>query len=320
MASIHAKETHTITSGSRMPLGSRTTLDVARQEIWTGELLGLSGIATLVWVTLLVLTAPGSYDYALSPLQRLAFFGGMGAVCWPLGHALAGSLLQCGRLRSPAALGLTAIVAGSFLAANLCAVALALEEMFFARAPDELTTGAIYLLCAVIAIPHFGLLYFMAWQRAKLKLLRHRAPVTVVPDSDSDSDARATRRAALSPAAPESLPLARFLDRMPPELGHDLVHIKGMGHYLKVVTTKGSGMVLMRFADAILELGDIGLRVHRSYWVAHRHILRLERRNGHTMIRLSSGDELPVSRTYQIAARAAVASRSAANGGAGSRQ
>ena len=305
MASIHAKETHTITSGS-----------LIRQEIWTGELLGLSGIAALVWVTLLVLTAPGSYDYALSPLQRLAFFGGMGAVCWPLGHALAGSLLQCGRLRSPAALGLTAIVAGAFLAANLCAVALALEEMFFARAPDELTTGTIYLLCAVIAIPHFGLLYFMAWQRAKLKLLRHRAPVTAVPDSD----ARATRRAALSPAAPESLPLARFLDRLPQELGHDLVHIKGMGHYLKVVTTKGSGTVLMRFADAILELGDIGLRVHRSYWVAHRHILRLERRNGHTMIRLSSGDELLVSRTYQIAARAAVASRSAANGGAGSRQ
>ena len=313
MASIHAKETHTITSGS-----------LIRQEIWTGELLGLSGIAALVWVTLLVLTAPGSFDYALSPLQRLAFFGGMGAVCWPLGHALAGSLLQCGRLRSPAALGLTAIVAGSFLAANLCAVALALEEMFFARAPDELTTGAIYLLCAGIAIPHFGLLYFMAWQRAKLKLLRHRVPVTAVPDSDSDSDARVARQAALSPAAsptaPESLPLARFLDRLPQELGRDLVHIKGMGHYLKVVTTKGSGTVLMRFADAILELGDIGLRVHRSYWVAHRHISRLERRNGHTMIRLSSGDELPVSRTYQIAARAAVASRSAVNGGAVSRQ
>ena len=309
MASIDGKNTPATGAGSPIPSRQRATADRARQEVWTGDLILVSGVATLVWVILLVLTPPGSFDYALSPLQRLAFFAGLGAVCWPLGHALAASLLHIARLRSPVALGVATITAGAYLAANLCAVALALEELFLSPAPDELTTGEIYLLCAVVATSHVGLLYFVAWQRAKLKLSRARAPEPAVPASAppvaTDSDTGEAPRPAQSPAAPAALPAAalhaRFLNRLPQEVGRDLVYIKGMGHYLNVVTTSGSASVLMRFTDAILELGEIGLRVHRSYWVAHRHITRVVRRNGHALVRLSNGDEVPVSRTYQVA-------------------
>ena len=57
---------------------------------------------------------------------------------------------------------------------------------------------------------------------------------------------------------------ARFLDRLPPELGRDLVCLRMADHYVEVFTTSGSTLILMRFADAVAELESAGgLRVHR---------------------------------------------------------
>ena len=68
----------------------------------------------------------------------------------------------------------------------------------------------------------------------------------------------------------------------------------------------GSTLVLMRFVDAVGELdGAGGLRVHRSYWVASNHVEGTARRNGRTTLRLTGGHEVPVSRTYMAAVRAA---------------
>ena len=64
-----------------------------------------------------------------------------------------------------------------------------------------------------------------------------------------------------------------FLDRLPPELGRDLVYLRMADHYVEAFTTAGSTLVLMRFADAVAALEDAGgLRVHRSYWVAKKHV------------------------------------------------
>ena len=51
-----------------------------------------------------------------------------------------------------------------------------------------------------------------------------------------------------------------------------MVYANVSGHYLQVVTTAGTCLVLMRLSDAVLALGDAGMQVHRSYWVSHRHI------------------------------------------------
>ena len=77
-------------------------------------------------------------------------------------------------------------------------------------------------------------------------------------------------------------------------------------HYVKAHTGAGSAIILMRFADAVAELNDHGLQVHRSYWVARRFLKRLVQKDGRTVLRLSSGQEIPVSRTYLTAVRAAV--------------
>ena len=98
----------------------------------------------------------------------------------------------------------------------------------------------------------------------------------------------------------------RFLDRLPPKLGRDLVYLRMADHYVEAFTAAGSTLVLMRFADAIAELeGAGGLRVHRSYWVATRHVTGAARRNGRTVLSLTGGHEAPVSRGYLAAVRAA---------------
>ena len=75
---------------------------------------------------------------------------------------------------------------------------------------------------------------------------------------------------------------------------------------MEAVTTAGSTLVLMRFVDAVAELdGAGGLRVHRSYWVARRHVEGAARQDGRTTLRLTGGHEVPVSRTYMSAVRAA---------------
>ena len=96
---------------------------------------------------------------------------------------------------------------------------------------------------------------------------------------------------------------ARFLDRLPPELGRDLVCLKMADHYVEVFTTSGSTLILIRFADVVAELEDAGgLRVHRSYWVVRDHVTGVTRRNGrrHSFLpaatrRRSAGATSPMS-------------------------
>ena len=99
---------------------------------------------------------------------------------------------------------------------------------------------------------------------------------------------------------------ARFLDRLPPHLGRDLVYLRMADHYVEAFTAAGSTLVLMRFADAVAELeGAGGLRVHRSYWVARDHVTGANRLNGRIVLNLTGGHEAPVSRGYLAAVRAA---------------
>ena len=84
-----------------------------------------------------------------------------------------------------------------------------------------------------------------------------------------------------------------------------MIYLKVSGHYITVVTTAGAGILLMRFADAVAELEGAGMQVHRSFWVAFRHVTAVEQREGRTVVCLTGGEVVPVSRTFVAAVRAA---------------
>jgi DNA-binding LytR/AlgR family response regulator len=113
---------------------------------------------------------------------------------------------------------------------------------------------------------------------------------------------------AVQLAAPETPAPPAFFKRIPSHLGSELLALEAEDHYLRVITAAGSDLILMRMSDALAELGHgIGLQVHRSWWVAHAAIAAVNRNNGRTALLLKNGLEVPVSRTYLSAVRAALA-------------
>ena len=231
------------------------------------------GVVLLCLVGLFAFMGPfGTYD-TLGPLERTGY--------WTL--ALGVNWLVCGSatmltLRSmDAASGWrrTAAVAGVSLlaAAPGTAVVFTAEALF---RPDYLEAGrlsTIYPAVAVLMLAISGLVVTVGARRGSV--------------------AEATRKENAAATAD------RFLDRLPGKTGRDLICLKMADHYVEVFTTSGSTLLLMRFADAVSELdGADGLRVHRSHWVARRHVVGILRRNGRTFLRLTGDHEVPVSRGY----------------------
>ncbi len=96
-----------------------------------------------------------------------------------------------------------------------------------------------------------------------------------------------------------------FLERLPVKYRTaDLWAISSEDHYLRVHTSLGSDLILMRLSDAERELASVdGLRVHRSWWVSRGGIKSARRDGGKIMLTLKSGDDVPVSRSYQDAVK-----------------
>jgi len=92
----------------------------------------------------------------------------------------------------------------------------------------------------------------------------------------------------------------KFLDRLPLKLrGAEIWAVEAEDHYLRLHTSKGQDLILMRLSDAIVELEGIeGAQAHRSWWVARDAITDAVRGDGRATLTLKDGAEVPVSRTY----------------------
>lgn len=99
------------------------------------------------------------------------------------------------------------------------------------------------------------------------------------------------------PAGAATSPV-RFMERLPPKLRGAVIYaVSAEDHYLRLHTSKGSDLILMRLSDAMVELEGLeGAQTHRSWWVA-RDAVESARREGDRMtLVLKGGAEAPVSR------------------------
>lgn len=94
-----------------------------------------------------------------------------------------------------------------------------------------------------------------------------------------------------------------FLERLPPALGRDLLCLQMQDHYVEAQTALGTTLLLMRFRDAVAELGGLGVQVHRSWWAAFGAMESLERDGRSARLRLRGGGTIPVSRACLPAVR-----------------
>jgi len=100
---------------------------------------------------------------------------------------------------------------------------------------------------------------------------------------------------------------AAFAERLPIKLrAADIYAVESEDHYLRVHTSAGQELILMRLADAVRELvGVEGMQTHRSWWVAKQGLADVVKGDGRLTLKLKSGAEAPVSRTYAKAVKEA---------------
>jgi hypothetical protein len=117
----------------------------------------------------------------------------------------------------------------------------------------------------------------------------------------------ASRHPVVTHAAPVGEKPAPFLDRLPPKLrGAELWAVEAEDHYLRLHTSRGQDLILMRLSDAVAELEGLeGAQTHRSWWVAKAAVTAAKRGDGRATLTLKDGAEAPVSRAYAKALREA---------------
>ena len=280
-------------------------LQRAHREMLETTLI-LGSLGTVIGAILIYsITGPLSIEDTLPVGGRLLYIGLCGLICWPLCHSLSTTILYVMRRRKPHEIVLAAIAGAAFLALPCSAVAYTVFGIAGKSYAGGFADIYLSLLLAVGACS--TVVHYTACLRARLRAAAE----------DGTSAERLTHRAACSAeTAGSSAPISatqaagekpsRFLDRLPENLGHDVIYLNVSGHYVNAVTTQGSGVVLMRFADAIAELDDVGIQVHRSYWAAYRHITAISRREERTLVCVTGDRELPVSRTYLTGVRALI--------------
>ncbi len=97
-----------------------------------------------------------------------------------------------------------------------------------------------------------------------------------------------------------SEPPPTLLSVIDPPLQGEVLWVEAQEHYVRVTTSTESRLVLARFSDIVRELPDsAGLQVHRSHWVAREAIADLKRSGQNVTLTLSTGDTVPVSRSFR---------------------
>ena len=175
----------------------------------------------------------------------------------------------------------------------------------------------IFAVAAASAVP---MTFFVAWAMGVVRPGRTFTPVQLLalfpyvalvqlliarvaaPDDPVSVAAPAERPSS----APEYPP--EFVSKLPAALRRDIIALEAEDHYVRVHTLHGSALVLMRLADAAAIIDPrLGLRVHRSWWVAKDGVRALERKAGRAIARLIDDTAVPISRTHLTAARTVLA-------------
>lgn len=301
----------------RPPSPGGSCLHEAHKEMLRMPAIGVS-MSTVVGATLVYsLTGALGIDETLSgPVRRLLFGGMCAVVCWPVFHSTIATVLYLMRRLQPYLILATWAASILYIAMPGAAIGYAVIGLF---GLSDVPFLRVYLHFGVGLTACSAILMYTACLRARL---RHTAEAVlpedrIIPEDSAPEDDRPPGKpVAVTAADAESHrdgdtgaewsqgQPTRFMNRLPDKLGRDVIYLNVSGHYVNAVTTEGAGVILMRFADAVADLGDTGMQVHRSYWVAHRHITGVFRRDERTLIRVTGGHELPVSRTHLAAVRA----------------
>lgn len=138
-------------------------------------------------------------------------------------------------------------------------------------------------------------------------LAAYLPPVVIISTAMSILHTQVNRTPAQSHAFRQTEKLIEpghaFRERLHLKYRHaDIYALSAEDHYLRVRTSAGETLILMRLYDAIRELDGIeGSQTHRSWWVAKGGISDVVRGDGRVALKLKDKTIAPVSRGYSKA-------------------
>ncbi|MDE0449641.1 MAG: LytTR family DNA-binding domain-containing protein [Spirochaetaceae bacterium] len=262
-------------------------------------------------------------DAAMGWGQRLGYSGLVALLQSPISYACCVLTLYVVRDQRPLVTALALLAMVLVLGATCTAIVLAVFEAVPGAPARNLRLDRIYGACVFYLLSATSLVYYVLWVRlnrrtgaeeaegaaaAHVAEVPEEGPRTITtphsgrPSPTAEVPATVSEDSGRHAVVKES----RFFDRLPDELGRDIIYLSAAAHYVDVVTAAGSASILLRFSDAVAELGDLGMRVHRSYWAAYAHVKRAVRRDGRTLLLLTDDHEVRVGRNYLAEVRAAV--------------
>ncbi|MGZ9811589.1 LytTR family DNA-binding domain-containing protein [Pseudoroseicyclus sp. H15] len=258
-----------------------STMQFAHRER-VGSLITPRRIAIVLGLTtVLAIVGPYETHELLTPLQRFVFWLLVICLSWLVGRA---TPLLIRRMLPDLSLPFHVTLVALGTATAMLLLVLIINAICFGVRPGE--PGYMRMMMFTVFGVTFILSFLLYWHEQ-----------THLPAATADS----APPVDTVPAEPP-----RLLERLDEALRGELISISVADHYVNVTTTKGTGAILMRLSDAMLETGDVcGLQIHRSHWVALGHVTKVQRERARAVLTVSDGRELPASRTYLPALREA---------------
>ena len=230
----------------------------------------------------------GTFDL-MPTAPRLAYWLAVISVNWLLADAVlrrldavAGDRLPVPRLTVP-------LVGACLVAVPATGVVALANGLSGIGWPDNVAVlfGRVLLLLAAIALPVY------TWEDMQER-------IAAMPDRATPQDAASgDQPAEIEARQPGADGRSLFAARLSAPLGGRLLCLEMQDHYLKVHHTGGSELILCRMEDAARELGSVGRRVHRSWWVASDAVKGAEREGQRILLRLADDRRVPVGRSFR---------------------
>lgn len=136
-------------------------------------------------------------------------------------------------------------------------------------------------------------------------ILDRRQPADTAIQQGVRVDSANAAPSAANGDAPSGAPPA-FLERSAVARAEDVIALQAEEHYVRVFTREDEALIHCRFGDAVKEMPQaLGLRVHRSWWVADDAVRSASRGARRWQLTLETGTSVPVSDSYVKAVREA---------------
>lgn len=263
--------------------------------------------AALLLTLLFVVMEPAASE-GLGVVGRLVFW----AV--HVGVGLAGIFVASLLIRQSAIAGwppALAILLTGIIGALVVAPAFLVIEVFLPVPAAEIADDALDAYAArgpgqavIVEFIEVAPIFILTWVAINLPLLIRQSGSGPGRDGGGPGGSPEDRKPLLDPAK------EKLFAKLPEALGRDVVAIASDLHYVHVFTTDGHTMILGNLRDAAAIFGDDGMLVHKSHWVAHRHVVKYMVAGQQAHCLMSTGIKVPVSRRRRADVKAMYGDRS----------